>query len=316
MPTCFITQPIAEKAVDFLRSQEIEVRFASSMTMDAVIAEVGSSEALITRDLGFSAEALAAAPALRVVACHGSGTNRIAVAAAKARGVTVTRAPGTNSRSVAELTIGLMLAVARRIGEADQAVRANDWAFRYRAGGMELYGKTLGLVGFGAIAREVARIAANGFGMKVLAWSPSVPAEVFAEHGVTPASDMPALLNASDVISLHRPAERPGDASPVITEETTGFLRPGSILLNSSRGAAVDHQALLSAIASGRLAGAGLDVLQQEPPRSDDPLLQCERIVFSPHIGAATEEALLRTAMMCAHQVIDVFSGRIPPHAL
>ncbi|AQS85821.1 MAG: NAD(P)-dependent oxidoreductase [Acetobacter aceti] len=316
MPACFITQPIAKEAVAFLRQQNVTVRFASSMTMATVIKEVGAADAVITRDLGFSAAAVAAAPALRLIACHGSGTDRIAVDAAKTRGIVVTRALGSNSRSVAELTIGLMLTVARRICEADRAVRANDWVFRYRGAGMELHGKTLGLVGFGAIAREVARIAAAGFGMNVRAWSSSVEASVFAEHGVTMMSDLPSLLRSSDVISLHRPAGRGGDVSPVISDETIRDLRSGSILLNTSRGVAVDRDALLAALQSGRLAGAGLDVLAEEPPEPDDRLLQCEGVVFTPHVGAATTDALVRTAMMCAHQVMDVFAGRIPPHAL
>ncbi|MFT8674679.1 MAG: hydroxyacid dehydrogenase [Acetobacter sp.] len=312
MTRCFITQPIHADAISFLRANGITPEYASHPDMDAVAAEVGDAQAVITRDLGFSAQALARAPALRVVAYHGSGVNRVAITEAAARGIVVTRTPDMNSRSVAEMAVGMMLAVARRLVPADRAVREGDWAFRYTARGVELHGKTLALVGFGAIARHLADIAGRGLGMRVVAWSPSVPDDVFARHGVLRRTEIRAMLAEADFVSLHRPS----NARDPFVMDTDGFaaLRPGAVLVNTSRGAAIDRSALMSALESGRLAGAALDVLPQEPPAPTEPLLHAPNLLLAPHLGAATDEALRRMAMMCAEQVLDVLAGREPPH--
>ncbi|WP_342629913.1 NAD(P)-dependent oxidoreductase [Nguyenibacter vanlangensis] len=314
MLCCFVTQPIDDHAVAFLREHGVAVRFASRATMECVAAEIGDAQAVITRDLGLDGAAIRSASALRIIASHGAGTNNIAIAEARARGIVVTRTPGANSRSVAELTIGLMLAAARRLCDADRAVRAGHWDFRYDSGGVELHGRTLGLVGFGAVARHVAWIAGHGFGMTVHAWSPSVPDCVFADHDVRRAPDLPSLAGASDILSLHRPSD-PGQP-PIFDAGLAQVLRPGTILVNTSRGSAIDSRTLLAALADGRVGAAGLDVLPQEPPSAHEPLLASDRVALSPHIGGATAEALRRTAMTCARQVLDVLSGRAPPDRL
>lgn len=314
MSLCFITQQIHPDAVTCLNDAGIRTRYATAPTMEAVIREVGDADAVITRDLGFSEDALEAAPNLKIISCHGSGTNRIAKAAAAARGVLVTNAPNTNSRSVAEMTIGLLLAVVRRICEADRAVREGNWEFRYTGPGLELHTRTLGLVGFGAIARHVAQIAGQGLGMKVMAWSPSVPADVFRAAGVERAESLDDLLVASDVLSLHRPAQ--GSGRPTIDASALSRLKQGAILINTSRGGEVDGPALAEALKAGHLGGAGLDVMSPEPPLPDDPLLGAPNVVLTPHIGATTEQALRRMAMLCASQVQDALAGRVPPHCL
>ncbi|MBO1325466.1 hydroxyacid dehydrogenase [Acetobacter sp. TBRC 12305] len=312
MTRCFITQPIHADALEFLRANGVTPQYASSPDMDAVIAEIGDAQAVITRDLGFSAQALARAPALRVVAYHGAGVNKVAIAEAAARGIFVTRTPEMNSRSVAEMAIGMMLAVARQLIPADRAVRDGQWAFRYAARGIELHGKTLALVGFGAIARHVADIAAQGLGMRVLAYSPSVPDDVFARHGVPRRTDIHAMLREADFVSLHRPSNA---RDPFVMDaQAFATLRRGAVLVNTSRGAAVDRAALIAALQEGRLAGAALDVLPEEPPALTDPLLHAPNLILAPHLGAATDEALRRMAMMCAQQVLDVLAGREPAH--
>lgn len=314
MTTCFITQPIHPRAVRFLHEQGVQTRFASQPTMEAVIAEVGDAEAVITRDLGFSADAIAAAPCLCIIACHGSGTNGIAVAAAARRGIPVTRAVNANSRSVAEMTIALMLAAARKICAADTAVRQGNWDFRYEGPGIELHGRTLALLGFGAIARHVAQIAGAGLGMKVMAWSPSVPEDVFAAHGAGRVEDIGDLLRQADVLSLHRP----GDASgrPLLDRHNLSLLKPDTLIVNTSRGSAIDTQALRDLLVAGDLKAAALDVLPQEPPAPDEPALSAPSLILTPHIGATTEEALVRMAMMCVHQIIDCLAGRTPAHVI
>ena len=148
--------------------------------------------------------------------------------------------------------------------------------------------------------------------MRVLAYSPSVPNEVFTSHDVMRRTDIHAMLGEADVVSLHRPS----NARDPFVMDTQAFamLRPGAILVNTSRGGAVDRAALIAALEEGRLAGAALDVLPEEPPAPDDPLLRAPNLILAPHLGAATEEALRRMAMMCARQVLDVLAGRDPAH--
>lgn len=314
MSVCFIAQKIHSDAVTYLNEAGIKTCYATLPTMETLIREIGDADAVITRDLGFSEEALKAAPNLKIISCHGSGTNRIAKAAAAERGVLVTNAPNTNSRSVAEMTIGLLLAVVRGLCEADRAVREGNWEFRYTGRGMELHTRTLGLVGFGAIARHVAQIAGQGLGMRVMAWSPSVPADVFEAAGVIRADSLDDLLVASDVLSLHRPAQ--GSGHPTIDVSALSRMKQGAILINTSRGGEVDGPALAKALKTGHLGGAGLDVMSPEPPLADDPLLHAPNVVLTPHIGATTEQALRRMAMLCASQVQDALAGRVPLHCL
>jgi D-3-phosphoglycerate dehydrogenase / 2-oxoglutarate reductase len=309
-PVCLVTQPIHQAAIDVLRANGVTVRQASQGSMACVMAEAEGVDAVITRDLGFSEQAMIAAPNLQIIAGHGSGTDSIDLAAAARRGILVTHTPGMNSRSVAELTIGLMIGAARRICAADRAVHRNDWAYRYKADGIELHGRILGLVGFGTIARMVAGIASAGLGMRVIAWSPSVPAECFAECGVDQSPTLDDLLGRSDVVSLHRRLQ-PG-APPLLTEAHIARLRPGAIVVNTGRGAAIDQAAMAEALRGGRIGAAALDVLAQEPPSPMDPILAAPHATITPHLGATTEESLRRMALLCAAQVMDALDGRVP----
>jgi len=312
MAVCFIVQPIHPEGLEMLRAAGHEVRFASSPAMDVVAREIGDAEAVITRDAGMDARAIAAAPALRHIASHGVGTNRVDVAQAHARSIIVTNTPGTNVRSVAEYTVGLMLALARRIPEADAAVRGGDWGFRYQPEMYELHGKTLGLAGFGTIAQQVARIAREGLGMSVLAWSPGAPDSVIEACGAQRAVTLDVLLARSDVVSLHRPLR--SDTQHMINDASLGHIRPGALLINTGRGALIDVPALDRALRDRRVGSAALDVFTTEPPAADDLVRAMPRTLLTPHLGGTSEEAMQKTACLCARQVIDLCSGRMPDH--
>ncbi len=312
MAQCLVVQPIHTAGLVALEQAGITPILASSSDTATVAREIMGAVAVVTRDAGLKAAAMEAAPMLRIIASHGAGTNAIDVGHARKRGIIVVNTPGANARSVAEHAIGLMLAVMRRSVEADRAVREGSWAFRYAGGMGELHGKTLGLVGFGAIARITAHIAGAGFGMQVFAWSPSTPGEAFTQSGVTRVDGLEALLGMSDVVSLHRPL-RP-DTVGMIDAAALAAMRPGAILVNTARGELVDATALREALVSGRLRGAGLDVFAVEPPSPEDPLLQLANVVLAPHSGGATEDALRGTALRCATQIIDVLAGRAPAH--
>jgi D-3-phosphoglycerate dehydrogenase len=309
---CFVTQPIHPDGVARLESAGIGVRFASAADMAAVGREIGDAVAVITRDLGIDAAAIRAAPRLRLIASHGIGTNRIDLVQAAHQGVLVTNTPGTNVQSVAEHAIGLMLALSRRVTEADHAVRTGEWEFRHASGLAELRGRRLGLAGFGAIAQAVARIAQAGFGMEVVAWSPRTSAALFEAASVRPSRSLRELLATSDVVSLHRPLR--DDTVHMIDDEALAAIKRGALLINTGRGALIDIAALRCALDDGRVAAAALDVFASEPPAADDPVMRLPHTILTPHLGGATQDALRATAVLCAQQVIAALSGATPMH--
>ena len=308
MPDCLIIQPIHERGMQVLRDAGITPRPASASDMATVAREMGDAVAAITRNAGFSRAALDAAPRLRVIGNHGIGTDPVDVVRATELGIPVVNNPTANVISVAEHAIGLMLAVARRMLPADQAARARDFRWKFSHPQVELFGKTLGIIGFGVIGRETARRAAAGFGMTPLVYSPSVPDS--ALEGFARATTIEELLRRSDVVSLHvklTPATR-----NLLSAERLLLMKPGAILINTARGAAVDEAALATLLREGKLFGAGIDVFAQEPPPEGHPLLDAPNCVLAPHAGGSTEEALVRTAEECARQVVDVLEGRRP----
>jgi phosphoglycerate dehydrogenase-like enzyme len=233
---------------------------------------------------------LAAGP-LRVVVKYGSGTDNIDLGAAERLSVKVSSTPGANARSVAELTIALLLALARHVVAHDRAARAGAWS---RVGGLELAGKRLGVVGYGAVGREVARLAAC-LGMEVVAHDPFVDA---AEVALVALDE---LLASSDAVSLHVPLD--DSTRGMIGARALERMRSGALLVNTARGGLVDEDALADALASGRLGGAALDAFAVEPPIGSR-LLGLENVVLSPHAGAATAEAARRTALQAVRQLL------------
>ena len=312
MPDCLIIQPIHQAGLDRLRQGGVTPRLASAPDMATVAREIPGCVAVITRNAGIDARALDAAAALRVIANHGVGTNEIDLLRAAELGIPTVFTPTANARSVAEHAIALMLALARRVPEADAAVRGGRWAWRYGTGMMELHGRTLGLVGFGTIARMTAGIARHGFGMTILVHSPAAPDDALAEAGASRAESLHGLLAASDIVSLHRPL-RP-DTRHCIDAAALSVMKPTALLVNTARGDLVDGEALAAALREGRIAGAALDVFGTEPPPPDDPLLNAQNTILAPHIGGVTEQAMRETALQCAAQILDVLAGRRPPH--
>jgi D-3-phosphoglycerate dehydrogenase len=312
MPDCFIVQPIHPAGIERLREGGVTPRIATAHDMATVAREIPGCAAVITRNAGLDAAAMDAAPSLKVIANHGVGTNKIDLKHAASLGIPTIFTPTANARSVAEHAIALTLALARRVIAADEAVRRCDWSLRYDARTVELYGKTLGLVGFGTIGRLTGMIAKNGFGMRLLVFSPSTPDAVVAEAGADRAQTLHALLEASDVVSLHRPLR--ADTRNMIDAEAMARMKRTAFLVNTARGELVDTVALAEALHTGKIAGAAQDVFKTEPAPADEALLQAPNSVLAPHIGGVTEEAMRETALQCAEQVLDVLAGRRPPH--
>lgn len=296
---CLIVQPIAAPGVALLRDAGLVVHEVTSTDMSALVPHLLTARAVITRNHGLSAEAIAAAPALRVIAAHGTGTDRIDRRAAEIRGIAVVNTPGTNAQSVAEHALGLMFACARSIPEADVAVRRGDWGFRECGQLVELSGRTLGLIGFGQVARALVPMA-RAVGMDVVAVSKHASPKDMAALGVRSISDADDLLAQCDVVSLHGV---PRDV-PVIDAARITRMKPGAILINTARGALVDEASVAHALTSGALRAAALDVFAAEPLTSDNPLLQAPNLILTPHIGGSTDEARERTSLAVARVVL------------
>lgn len=313
MPDCFIIQPIHPAGIALLRQGSVTPRFATAPDPATVLREIGSAAGVITRNAGFRRPQIDAAQHLRVVCNHGVGMNAIDVAHATTLGIPVVNTPTANGRSVAEHAIALMLALARRVVDADAAVRAEDWRLRYEARMEQMHGKVLGLVGFGAIGRMTGAIARNGFGMRLIVFSPGAEVAALAEAGAERATSLHDLLAAADIVSLHRPLR--DDTRHCLDAAALACMKPTALLVNTARAELIDGVALAAALHEGRIAGAALDVFRVEPPRvAEDPLLSTPRTLLAPHIAGVTEDAMRETALQCAHQVLDVLAGRRPPH--
>lgn len=251
-----------------------------------------------------------AAPRLRLIQKIGVGYDKIDLEAARERGVMVAIAGGTNAVAVAELTILLMLAVGRHLVRLDQGLRRGQWlkwAFRHKS--YELWGKNLGVVGFGRIGREVARRAA-AFGMRIAYYDPvPPPPEAVADLDAEPMG-LEELLEFAHVLTLHVPLTP--ETRGLLNRERLERLRPGAILINAARGGLVDEDALYDLLKSGHLAGAGLDVFAQEPPPADHPLFSLDNVVVTPHAGGGTRETMDRMIGRAVENITRVAAGGAP----
>jgi D-3-phosphoglycerate dehydrogenase len=308
---CLLIQPIHPSGIRILEEVGLEVRTASAATMDVVAREIGPAAAAITRNAGLSRAAMEAATNLRVLGNHGIGVDPVDVVYATEIGLPVVYTPYANVQSVAELAIAHTLAIAKRVREADRAVRDGRFDYRYSRDFREISGSTLAIVGFGRIGRRTAELART-MGMRVVVYSPSVGEAAIRAAGFEYAPDLDKLIAESDAVSLHQ----------VLTAKTRGLfdrsrlfgMKKGAVLVNTARGALVDSDALIEAVTSGHLRGAAMDVFDSEPLPSGHPLTRTDGILLSPHIGGATEQALERTAVQTAEQVVGVLAGRRPEH--
>jgi D-3-phosphoglycerate dehydrogenase len=309
-PVVLLFEPIHERALNQLK-QRAEVRMAESLNEDGLIANIADVEGIIIRANGrVSRRLMQAAPKLKVVARHGTGVEAIDREAANELGVTVVNSPDANFESVAEQCLAFMLILGKRIREADKAIRTGDWDSRYRLIGVELRGKTLGLVGFGRIGQRVAEMAQRALSMSILYYDLVDYPQVEQDLGAQRVS-LDEVLKRSDFVSIHVPLV-PATHS-LIGEQALRKMKPGAFLINSSRGPVIDQHALTRALQEGWIAGAGLDVYEPEPLPADDPLLSLENVILSPHMAGHTDEALYRMAQV-AEDVMRVIEGEAPQY--
>ena len=316
-----VCDSIAEDGVRILEEAGAQVDVRVGLAPEELVAAIGEYDGVVVRSqTQITAEAIEAGKKLQVIGRAGIGVDNIDVEAASQRGIVVVNAPTGNTVSAAEHAVGLMLALARNIAPANASLKEGKWE-RKRFMGVELRGKTLGVIGLGQVGSEVAR-RARGLEMRVIGHDPYVPEERARALGVEMVS-LEDLLRTSDFVTLHT----------TVTEGTRGLIgakefalmKPTVRLINTARGAIIDEDALYEAAQEGRIAGAAIDVFSKEPA-VDNKLRECERIVVTPHLGASTAEAQERVALDVAEQIVALFRGEpvryavnaplIPPETL
>lgn len=306
-----ISDKIAEEAITLLEDAGHDVTY-DEMDAETLLAEIPKYDALMVRSRTKVREETVRAGAngnLKVIGRAGIGVDNIDIKIAAENGIKVVNSPTGATLSVAELTIGHMLALSRHFPQADSTMKKGEWA-KKQLKGNETYGKTLGLIGSGYIAQSVSKIALC-FGMKVLVYSPHCTDEKAKKMGATRA-DLEDLLQQSDFISLHIPHTK--ESHYLINKKTISLMKPSAFLINCARGGTVEEKALFNALKDGIIAGAGIDVFEQEPPNTDNQLLELDNVVLTPHLGANTKEGQIRAGTVCAEQIIKVLDGETPDY--
>src|ERR671916_1050551 len=309
-PVVLIAEELAPAALDVL-AHDFDVRQVDGTDRPALLAALADAHAVIVRSAtDIDAEAIAAAPRLKVIARAGVGLDNVEVPAATARGVMVVNAPTSNIVSAAEQAVALLLAVARNTASASTALKAGEWK-RAKYTGVEIQGKTVGVVGLGRIGVLFAqRIAA--FGTRLIAYDPYIQPARAAQLGVRLVG-LEELLRESDFISIHLP--RTPETVGLIGEKELAIVKPGVRIVNAARGGLIDEQALADAIAEGRVAGAGVDVYSKEPCTAS-PLFGFDNVVATPHLGASTAEAQDKAGLAVARSVKLALQGEFVPDAV
>ena len=302
-PTSFLKNPQAKAMVEAFADEIVYNPQTRPLEAEEVIALLDGVDGYIAGLDYITDEVIRQAPAsLKVISRYGAGVDRVDLEAAKAKGITVTNTPGTNAVAVCELAFGLMLSLARAIPRLDNAVKSGGWP---RNNGTELAGKTLGVVGFGAIGKNLAT-RARAFGMNVIAFDPYFDAVFAAQHGVAQKS-LDEVITGADFISLHVPLTK--DTKHMLGEEAISRMKDGAFVINTARGGLVDEAAAAKALQSGKLGGIGLDAYEVEPV-TDSPLFGLDNVVMTPHTGAHTNEAIAGMGIMAAQNLMDVLQGK------
>ncbi|MDK2815713.1 MAG: D-3-phosphoglycerate dehydrogenase / 2-oxoglutarate reductase [Moorella sp. (in: firmicutes)] len=304
-----IVQPIHESGLKVF-DDRFEVRVAPDPSVETVKREIKGVEGVIVRTAPFTREIIAAADSLKVIARHGVGVDNIDLRAATERGILVLNTPDANAVSVAEHTLTAIGALAKRVLPMDRATRQGDWEARNEYKAVDLDGKVLGLIGMGRIGSMVARKAAAAFNMEVIAYDPYVRPEVAAKNGVVLYEDLDRIFREADVISIHTPLT--AETRGLVNEARLALMKSSAFLVNFSRGGVVDEEALYRALKDGVIAGAALDVFEEEPPSRNHPLFELDNVLLSPHSAALTEECVVRMATGAARGVVDVLTGKRP----
>jgi D-3-phosphoglycerate dehydrogenase len=303
-PRCLVADPLSEEGLKILREAPFETVVQTDLSPSAFAEVVREFDGVIIRSkTRITAEVLARRGRLRAVVRAGVGVDNVDCEAAKRHGVVVLNTPGGSTNAVAELALAMLLALSRDLGAVDRSMKEGRWE-KKGLEGTEVAGKTLGIAGLGRIGLALAR-KAQGIGMRTIGFDPITPEEVARRNGVE-KMEPDAVFAASDYLSLHLPLQP--DTRHLINAETIARMKKGVRILNCARGGVVDEAALLAALERGHVAGAGLDVFEEEPP-VDLSLVRHPRVIATPHIGAATKEAQASVAREAAEVMRDFLTA-------
>jgi len=304
-----ITDKMAEEAIELLKDAGHDVTF-DEMDADKLLLEIPKYDALMVRGRTKAIADIVNAGAkgnLKVIGRAGIGVDNVDLEAAAKNDIKVVNAPTGATASVAELAIAHMLSLSRHLTKADATMKRGEWA-KKQLKGNELYGKTLGLIGCGNIGKLTAKYA-QMFNMNVIGYDPFISKEDMKKDGIKKEDDLGEIMKNADFISLHLP--HIPQTHYIINEKLLSKMKPSAYIINCARGGTVDEKALYNALKNGTIAGAGLDVFENEPPKNS-PLLMLDNVVLTPHIGANTNEGQIRAGTVCAEQIIKVLNREVP----
>ncbi len=308
-----VSDPLGKGGMDELKKEKnIQVDEKAGLAPEELKKIIGDYDAIIIRSgTRLTKDLIEAAGKLRVIGRAGVGVDNVDLPAATKQGIIVMNTPEGNTISTAEHTFSMLMALARKIPQAAASVKNGEWK-RHDFLGTELNGKTLGVVGFGRIGREVAK-RANAFNMKVVVFDPFISKASVKEQPIE-FMDLKSLLAVADFITVHTPLTP--ETKYLLNEETLKLCKKGVKLINCARGGIIEEKAMLAAIQSGQVSGVALDVFEKEPPSADNPLLKMPQVISTPHLGAATQEAQENVAIDVVHQVVDALCERAIKNAV
>ncbi len=308
-----ITEPIHEVGINILKKETEIIQLPRDSGVKELLKNASMVDAIITRGPLRITKEVFKNPRLKVVGLHGIGYDHIDVKAAQEKGKIVFNTPDALTVSVAEMTIALMLSLIRRIAASDKAVRRNQWSRKYGdLVGTELMGKKIGVIGMGRIGEAlIKRMQCFNVSVKYfdIIRKPSLEEEFMIEY-----SSIDEIVEESDIITLHIPATP--DTHHLINRERFGKMKTGVYVINTARGSIIEEEALVEALQSGKVAGAALDVFQEEPISTDHPLAKMDNVILTPHIGASTNESMIRMATQVSEEVIKALKGEEPSNRI
>lgn len=315
-PKVYVTRELPERGLKIIRESfdaEVWPEY-SAPPREVIVKKVANIDALVPLlSDKIDAQVFDAAPKLKIVAQMAVGFDNIDLKEANKRGIHVTNTPGVLTETTADFAWALLMAVARRVAEADRYIRNGEWRTSWHPNmlvGRDVYGATIGVVGAGRIGFAVAK-RAKGFNMRILYYNPSARQALEKELGAKRVG-LDTLLRESDFVSVHVPLTKA--TYHMISAEQLELMKRTAYLINNSRGSVIDEEALHKALKEGRIAGAAVDVFEQEPTSRDNPLLKLDNVVVTPHISSASQETRSRMAEMVAENLVTFFEGRIPPN--
>lgn len=304
-----IPQDITQAGKDYLNQHGYEFILGSGTDEATVMKEIVDCDGLLIRTSKVTKNIMAASQKLKVIGRHGVGIDNIDLDAATELGIQVTNSPNSNADSVAEHAVALMLACGHRIVPMNHYAKHGQWDMRDALKLNQVAGKTLGLIGFGRIGMAVAKKCALGLDMKVIAYSPSIKSKPLPPY-ITPADSMEDLLQTADFVSLHLPASEKTRHS--INKTSFALMKNSAFLINTARGEVVNEEDLYTALSTGQIQGAGVDVLETEPPQENHPLFSLDNFLLSPHYGALSHDAFDAMGLHAAQGIHEVLSGQTP----